>query len=119
MQDKDTRLNLTESELKQLDKLILDTWAGSSQLKAFHITSNDEKLLEELVQFLRDDAGSPWVIELRLLGSQSLPDGVWRILSSSAYFRSNIWFVLFSGGMLNPRTKNSYVSTDTVVNNLS
>lgn len=84
-------------------------WAGVEQIAPPHMLDIYEKRLWHVAQWLQEYPGSAFSTIISILGNQT-PDGIWRFLSSSAFLGVNNWFILFSGGMLNPRRSRIKVS---------
>ena len=82
------------------NKTNLKLWAGQEHLAPPHLSANSEKRLKSLS--MTGDS-NPWQVLIDTAGV-GMPEGMWHILSGYAYLGGNIWFALFSGGLLAPRT---------------
>ncbi|KAH0486465.1 MAG: hypothetical protein KVP17_003207 [Porospora cf. gigantea B] len=78
----------------------LKLWAGQEHLAPPHLSANSETRLKSLS--MTGDS-NPWQVLIDSAGL-GMPEGMWHILSGYAYLGGNIWFALFSGGLLAPRT---------------
>lgn len=85
------------------------TWSGTEQLDQPHLLAYSASLVRNVHQWIMFQPASPWVGLLNPLGAY-IPEGVWRVVSSDAFLTGNNWFVLFSGGLLQPRIKRIQVS---------
>ncbi|CDJ37889.1 EF hand domain-containing protein, putative [Eimeria tenella] len=79
----------------------MHTWAGVDQQRKPHLDHYSLLRVRSALQWLREDPAAPWIIRVDQAGLDH--PGSWRVLSSNAYLRSVYWFVLLSGGMLQPR----------------
>lgn len=69
-----------------------------------HLVETYQRRLWRITEWLKHaPGGSGFAVIISILG-EHLPIGLWKFLSSSAFLGANDWFVIFSGGMLNPRT---------------
>ncbi|KAH0479937.1 MAG: hypothetical protein KVP17_003663 [Porospora cf. gigantea B] len=87
----------------EVHRMYLQTWAGVEQLYRPHLLDMGGFKLATIDHFIHEEKG-PWVAGLSMLGSQLVPRGLWRFLSSDAFLTANNWFLTLSGGMLAPRT---------------
>ncbi|KAH0479448.1 MAG: uncharacterized protein KVP18_003286 [Porospora cf. gigantea A] len=87
----------------EVHRMYLQTWAGVEQLYRPHLLDMGGFKLATIDHFIHEDKG-PWVAGLSMLGSQLVPRGLWRFLSSDAFLTANNWFLTLSGGILAPRT---------------
>lgn len=90
-------------------QLVLSVWAGVEQIASPHLVESYQKRLKRIAPWLKDVPGTAFAITISILGER-LPKGIWRFLSSPAYLGANNWFVMFSGGMLSPRSLDINVS---------
>eukprot|EP00923_Selenidium_pygospionis_P043284 GHVN01074676.1.p1 GENE.GHVN01074676.1~~GHVN01074676.1.p1 ORF type:complete len:814 (-),score=139.02 GHVN01074676.1:16-2457(-) len=79
-----------------------NAWAGIKQMEEPSFLPDSDEKMAGIEKFIQETPAAPWAVQLSLLG-EYLPDGIWRFLSSDAYYGANIWFVLFTGGVLDPR----------------
>lgn len=87
----------------------MHTWAGREQQKKPHMDPYSLLRVQSALQWLQEDPAAPWIILVDQAGVSH--PGSWRILSSNAYLRSVYWFVVLSGGMLQPRILHLPVQT--------
>ncbi|XP_026190324.1 LOW QUALITY PROTEIN: uncharacterized protein LOC113146614 [Cyclospora cayetanensis] len=79
----------------------MHTWAGRYQQSKPHLDPYSLLRVQSALQWLKEDPAAPWIILVDHAGISH--PGNWRVLSSNAYLRSVYWFVVLSGGMLQPR----------------
>ena len=92
------------------NSLVLDTWAGSEHLVAPHVNAASSQKLETVDEWVTLSAARrPWIVRLPLL-NHYFPEGVWRVLSSPAYLRQPVSFILFSLGLLVPQQQSLSVN---------
>lgn len=83
-------------------QLTLNTWAGVEQIADPHFLPSSLSRISSIRPWVDQAPNAPWTAVAHVSG-EYIPKGLWKFLSSAAYLGSNNWFVLFSGGMLNPR----------------
>lgn len=79
----------------------MHTWVGKEHQEKPHLDPYSLQRFESALQWLSEDASAPWVIVIEQVGIFNT--GNWKVLSSNAYLRAVYWFVVLSGGMLQPR----------------
>ncbi|KAF8822497.1 EF hand domain-containing protein [Cardiosporidium cionae] len=90
------------SQSEEISKASLETWAGNAQFMAPHLTNLSEGRIRDAMDWITTDTSGPWVLVVQTLGD-AFTGGLWRLLSSNAYLRSVRWFIVGTGGMLQPR----------------
>ncbi|KAH0482692.1 MAG: LOW QUALITY PROTEIN: uncharacterized protein KVP18_002535 [Porospora cf. gigantea A] len=92
------------------NSMVLDAWAGSEHLVAPHVNAASSQKLETVDEWVTLSAvRRPWIVRLPLL-NHYFPGGVWRVLSSPAYLKQPVSFILFSLGLLVPQKQNLNVN---------
>lgn len=91
-------------------QLPLNLWAGVEQMATPHLVETYKQRLSDVAPWLQESVGTAFAVIISVLGER-IPVGLWRFLSSPAFLGTNNWFIIFSGGMLNPRTLRLKVRT--------
>ncbi|KAF8821115.1 EF hand domain-containing protein [Cardiosporidium cionae] len=90
------------SQNEEISKASLETWAGNAQFMSPHLTNLSEGRIRGAMDWINADSYAPWALIVQTLGD-AFTGGLWRLLSSNAYLKSVRWFIVGTGGMLQPR----------------